>query len=59
LAVLFAVAAAGADALVNGEEPTDAALVESSRWAFFVGTGLAVACLVTLSRVREKEVPRS
>jgi hypothetical protein len=30
------------------------------RWAFFVGTGLAVAaCLVALSMVREKEVPRS
>ena len=58
LAVLFAVAAAGTDALANGEEPTAAALVESSRWEFFVGTGLA-ACHVTLSMVREKEVPRS
>ncbi|MDQ3923829.1 MAG: hypothetical protein M3309_07880 [Actinomycetota bacterium] len=58
LAVLFAVAAASTDALANGEEPTAAALVESSRWAFFVGTGLA-ACHVTLSMVREKEVPRS
>jgi len=58
LAVLFAVAAAGTHALANGEEPTAAALVEGFRWAFFVGTGLAVAgCHVALSMVREKEVP--
>jgi hypothetical protein len=60
LAVLFTVVAAGSDALANGEEPTAAALVEVFRWAFFVGTGLAVAaCLVAHYMVREKEVPRS
>jgi MFS family permease len=60
LAVLFTVVAAVTDALANGEEPTSAALAEGFRWAFFVGTGLAVAaCLVARSMVREKEVPRS
>jgi hypothetical protein len=57
--VLFTGVAAGTDALANGRAYSRRA-GRGFRWAFFVGTGLAVAaCLVALSMVREKEVPRS
>ncbi len=59
MAVLFTGVAAGTDALANGRAYGRRA-GRGFRWAFFVGTGLAVAaCLVALSMVREKEVPRS
>jgi EmrB/QacA subfamily drug resistance transporter len=57
LAVLFTVAAARADTLTGGGEPTAQALVEGYRLAFFVGAGLAVVgALVAHLILREKQV---
>jgi EmrB/QacA subfamily drug resistance transporter len=56
LAVLFTVAAARADTLTGGGEPTAETLVAGYRLAFYVGAGLAVAgALVALFVVRKKE----
>ena len=57
LAVLFTVAAARADTLTGGSEPTAEALVAGYRLAFFVGAGLAVAVALVAHFVgRKKEV---